>query len=153
VTGRHLCLNLLQALAWMALFIVSSLDHRFAGSKVPLALAAGGDLLVGASLLLVFAVFRENSFASAAIAVEDRQCVVSTGPYARVRHPMYAGVLLGFLGVPLALGSWWGLLVVLPLLWTIVGRVFEEEKLLAAALAGYAEYLERTRYRLLPGVW
>jgi protein-S-isoprenylcysteine O-methyltransferase Ste14 len=101
----------------------------------------------------MFAVFRENSFAASTIEVGTGQSVVSTGPYAIVRHPMYAGALIMFLGVPLALGSWWGLLPVMLLLAGLVARLLDEEAYLAIHLPGYEVYRRAVRYRLLPGVW
>jgi len=153
VTRRQRRENVLQAVAWMLLLIVSSLDHRWGWSSVPAWCTGAGDGLVALSLLATFQVFRANVFASASIEVMPGQILVATGPYARVRHPMYAAVLLGFLGVPPALGSAWGLLMVLPLLMTIVVRVLDEERFLASALEGYTSYMEQTKYRLLPGVW
>jgi protein-S-isoprenylcysteine O-methyltransferase Ste14 len=140
-------------LEYLALFIVSSLDHRFAWSFVPAYLVAAGDLLVALGYFVVFLVFKENSFASATIEVGSLQHVVSTGPYAFVRHPMYAGALVLFLGMPLALGSWWGLLAVIPLVLTLAWRLLDEERLLAMDLMGYPEYCGKVRYHLVPWVW
>ncbi|MEJ0071165.1 MAG: isoprenylcysteine carboxylmethyltransferase family protein [Pseudomonadota bacterium] len=97
--------------------------------------------------------FRANSFSSATIELAADQTVISTGPYALVRHPMYAGGLVMFLGIPLALGSWWGLLAVAALLPPLIWRLLDEEKFLARHLPGYRDYQARVRYRLLPGVW
>ena len=112
-----------------------------------------GDALVALGLLMVFFVFRENTYTSAIIEVDADQQVISTGPYARVRHPMYLGALVMLLGVPLALGSWWGLLALIPLALVIVWRLLDEERYLASHLQGYVEYQARVRYRLIPGVW
>jgi protein-S-isoprenylcysteine O-methyltransferase Ste14 len=101
----------------------------------------------------VFAVFRENSFASAIIEVGEGQKVVSTGPYALVRHPMYAGALLLFVGAPLALGSWWGLLAIVPMTAILIVRLLDEERYLVRNLPGYEAYCAKVRYRLLPGAW
>lgn len=140
-------------LAFLALFVVSSLDHRFFWSWVPTYLVIIGDVLVALGLWIVFRVFRENSFTSATIEVGADQKVISSGPYAIVRHPMYSGAFVMLSGVPLALGSWWGMLAVIPLLSVIVLRIFDEEQFLARGLAGYADYLTRVKYRLLPGLW
>jgi protein-S-isoprenylcysteine O-methyltransferase Ste14 len=94
-------------LLYAALYVVSGLDHRFSWSHIPVLVVLGGDLLVGGGLVLIFLVFRANSFAAATVTVEAKQTVVATGPYALVRHPMYSGMLALFLGVPLAPGSWW----------------------------------------------
>jgi protein-S-isoprenylcysteine O-methyltransferase Ste14 len=116
-------------------------------------MALAGDLLIGIGWLAIFFVFRENSFSSATIELAPDQKVISTGPYALVRHPMYAGALVMLLGIPIALGSWWGILVVAAILPALIWRLFEEEKFLARNLAGYVEYQNSVRYRLVPMVW
>jgi protein-S-isoprenylcysteine O-methyltransferase Ste14 len=98
-------------------------------------------------------VFKENTFASATIEVDTGQKVVSTGPYSVVRHPMYSGALIMLFGVPIALGSWWGLLMVIPITIVIIWRLLEEEKFLAQSLPGYSEYRTKVTYRLVPLVW
>ena len=151
--ARQKVVQSFASLAFLALFIVPSLDHRFGWSCAPVLVVAVGDLLVALGLLAVFLVFKANSFTSATIEVAHQQRVVSTGPYAFVRHPMYAGALVMLLGVPLSLGSWWGLLALVPMTLTIVWRLLDEERVLAASLEGYAEYRAKVRYRLVPGLW
>jgi protein-S-isoprenylcysteine O-methyltransferase Ste14 len=141
------------SLAFVALFVVAGFDHRLGWSTVPTSLALAGDVLVGLGLGTVFFVFRENTFASGTVEVGAEQKVVATGPYARVRHPMYSGGLVLLLGVPLALGSWWALLAVIPLALVIVWRLLDEEKLLAKDLPGYREYRNKVRHRLVPFIW
>ena len=141
------------AISFLAILIVPSLDHRFNWSNVPRGFVAAGDILVVAGLWIVFRVFRENSFTSATIEVDAEQKVISSGPYAIVRHPMYAGAFLMLAGMPLALASWWGILAVAPLVLVIVWRIFDEERFLVERLSGYAGYLASVRYRLLPGIW
>jgi len=141
------------SIAFIAIFVVSGLDHRFVWSSVPLIAVALGDLLVAGGLFFVFLVFRENTFTSATIEVADRQQVVSTGPYAMMRHPMYSGALVMLLGVPLALGSWLALPSVVPLAVAIVWRLYDEEKLLEKDLEGYVEYRKKVRWRLVPHVF
>ena len=146
----------LQALASIcvgAIFVVSALDYRMGWSSVPTSVVVLGNVLVAIGFWLTFWVFRANSFASSTIELSAGQRVIDTGPYALVRHPMYAAALLLFCGVPLALGSWWGLLVLLPLLAVLVVRLLDEEVFLARNLPGYTEYCAKVRYRLLPGVW
>ena len=130
-----------------------ALDHRFAWSHPPVAVEIAGDVLVAVGFFVVYRVFRENSFTAATIEVSTGQKVISTGPYAIVRHPMYAGALGMLLGTPLALGSWWGLLLMLPMTLVIVLRLLAEEKFLATNLPGYVEYGRRVRYRLVPSIW
>jgi protein-S-isoprenylcysteine O-methyltransferase Ste14 len=146
----------LQALASIcvgAIFVVSALDYRMGWSSVPTSVVVLGNVLVAIGFWLTFWVFRANSFASSTIELSAGQRVIDTGPYALVRHPMYAAALLLFCGVPLALGSWWGLLVLLPLVAVLVVRLLDEEVFLARNLPGYTEYCGKVRYRLLPGVW
>lgn len=140
-------------IGFLALLVVPGLDCRWGWSHVPLALVAIGDVLVVASFVLIFFVFRANTFTSGTIEVANEQRVITNGPYGVVRHPMYAGGLLLFVATPLALGSWWGLLVVLPMTAVIVARLLDEERLLRESLPGYAAYCRRRRWRLLPGVW
>jgi protein-S-isoprenylcysteine O-methyltransferase Ste14 len=144
---------LITSLGFVGLLVVPALDHRFAWSQMPPYMALAGDVLVGAGWLAIFFVFRENSFTSATIELAPDQKVISSGPYALVRHPMYAGALVMLLGMPIALGSWWGVLVVAAILPALIWRLVEEEKFLAENLAGYVAYRNSVRYRLLPWVW
>jgi len=143
----------LTSLGFVGLLIVPGLDRRFAWSQMPAAVALAGDALMLLGWLAIFFVFRENAFASATIEVAPDQKVISTGPYARVRHPMYAGGLVLLLGMPIALGSWWGVLVIAAMLPALIWRLLDEEKFLARSLPGYVEYQNKVRYRLVPGVW
>jgi protein-S-isoprenylcysteine O-methyltransferase Ste14 len=148
--------KIIQALAmvaFVAIFILSSLDHRFVWSLVPPYVSILGDVLVALGLYFVFLVFKENTFTSAIIEIGDDQRVITTGPYALVRHPMYIGALVMLVGVPLALGSLWGLLAIVPMALVIVWRLLDEERFLAANLAGYSEYQRKVRYHLLPMIW
>jgi len=141
------------SLFFIGLFIVAGLDYRFHWSVVPLAASVIADIFVALGFYFVFLVFKENSFTSDTIEVKDEQKVVTTGPYAVVRHPMYAGasVLLIFTGM--ALGSWVAIPFALPLILVVAIRLVEEEKFLAANLAGYEAYRQKVRYRLIPMIW
>jgi protein-S-isoprenylcysteine O-methyltransferase Ste14 len=143
---------LLAMLAWL---VVIGLDRRTLASDMPVAFQALGFLLFLLSMGLILWVFRENSFAAPVVKLqaERAQHVVSTGPYAYVRHPMYSGLVPFFLGVPLLLGSWWGVGLALPLFLLLAIRIRIEERTLTRGLPGYADYAARVRYRLLPGVW
>jgi protein-S-isoprenylcysteine O-methyltransferase Ste14 len=141
------------SLAFLSLLVVPGLDFRFGWTSVPLAGIVLGDLLFVVGFLFVGRVYRENSYTSATIEIQEGQRVIDTGPYAIVRHPMYSGALLYVLGTPLALGSYWGLLGFGLMLLVIVWRLQDEERMLAQELPGYAEYRQRVRWRLLPGVW
>ena len=146
-------IQLLAAIAFIAVLVLPALDHRFAWSTVPPYVGIVGDILVALGFLAVFFVFRENTFASAIIEVGSEQKIISTGPYAVVRHPMYIGALVLLLGIPLALGSWWGLLTIIPMTLVIVWRLLDEERFLAENLSGYSDYQSKVKYRLLPFAW
>ena len=144
---------LFASLGFIGLIVFPGLDHRFAWSHMPPYMALAGDVLVGFGWLAIFFVFKENTFTSAIIELAPDQKVISTGPYALVRHPMYAGALVMLLGIPIALSSWWGVLVIVAMMPALLWRLFDEEKFLARNLPGYAEYQNKTRYRLVPLVW
>jgi protein-S-isoprenylcysteine O-methyltransferase Ste14 len=137
----------------VAVGLVSALDHRFGWSSVPTAVVVIGDVLVGLGIGLAYVVIVQNNYAAATITVETGQRVVSTGLYGIVRHPMYVGALIMTLGTPLALGSYWGLLLVVPAVLVFVARILDEEKAMRSDLDGYPEYMEKVHYRLVPGVW
>jgi protein-S-isoprenylcysteine O-methyltransferase Ste14 len=138
---------------FIALLAVPGLDHRFGWSNMPAAAAIAGNLLMLLGWAGIFRVFRENSFSSSTIELAADQRVISTGPYAIVRHPMYAAALVMLLGIPISLGSWWGVLVVVALLPALIWRLLDEERFLSHNLPGYVAYQERVRYRLLPHIW
>ena len=139
--------------AFPATFIVSALDYRFGWSLVPAAVSVVGDVLVAVGLGLAMLVIVENSYAAANVTVEAGQQLVSTGLYGLVRHPMYTGNVLLMLGIPLALGSYWGLFLPVAGIVVLVLRIRDEEELLTRDLSGYREYTQQVRYRLLPHVW
>jgi protein-S-isoprenylcysteine O-methyltransferase Ste14 len=145
--------NSLITVFFILLILIPPFDHRYQWSNVSLYLVFAADVSVALGLLIVFLVFKENSYTSATIEVNQGQKVISTGPYAIVRHPMYAGTLLMLLFTPLALGSFWGLLAFAPMFLVITWRAIEEEKFLAKNLTGYAEYCKKVRHRLIPFVW
>ena len=140
-------------LGFIALLVVPALDRRFMWSSVPAWVSVIGDLLVALGFLLVYFVIRENSYAASTIQVAEGQTVISTGPYAVVRHPMYAGVLPLLIGTPLALGSWWGLGALIFFIPVLIWRLLDEERFLHKNLPGYTEYTRKARYRLVPFVW
>ena len=141
------------SLGFIALLAVPAFDHRFEWSSVPVGVVVAGDLMVVIGFALIARVYRENTFTSATIEIVQDQRVISTGPYAIVRHPMYAGALLYLVGTPLALGSIWGLLPLVAILPLLIWRLLDEERFLARSLAGYADYQARVRYHLVPFVW
>ena len=144
---------LFTSLGFIALLSVPGLDNRFEWSTAPPAVAILGDVLVSAGFYIVFLVYKENTFASARIEIAKDQRVIATGPYAIVRHPMYAGSLLLMIGTPLALGSYWGLLALAAMSPFSLWRILDEEQFLATNLPGYAEYRAKVRWRLIPRVF
>jgi protein-S-isoprenylcysteine O-methyltransferase Ste14 len=143
----------LASLFFILMFVVSGFDHRLHWSHVPASLIIVADLAVVGALIIVFVVFKENSYTSAVIEVADTQKVISTGPYAVVRHPMYSGASLLVLCTPIALGSWIALPSAVLLMFVIILRLLDEEKFLARSLAGYQKYIAAVKFRLIPGVW
>jgi protein-S-isoprenylcysteine O-methyltransferase Ste14 len=133
--------------------LIPALDHRFGWSYVPTSIVILGNGLIALAYLGFYFVFRENTYGAATVRVEENQRVISTGPYAIVRHPMYVAALIFMLGIPLALGSWWGLLAFAPGVPALVWRILDEERLLKRDLPGYAEYTQRVRFRLIPGLF
>jgi protein-S-isoprenylcysteine O-methyltransferase Ste14 len=144
---------LCTSIGFIALLVVPAFDHRFGWSNVPLLVVLVGDLLVAVGFALIVRVYRENTFSSATIEVIKGQQVISTGPYAIVRHPMYASAFLYLIGTPLALGSYWGLLPIAAMMPFLIWRLLDEECLLVADLPGYSDYQKKVRFRLVPGIW
>jgi len=145
--------QVITSVVFLADFLVPAFDHRLGWSVVPSWAAVLGDCMMLAGFAIVFAVFKENTFTSGIIEVAEGQRVISTGPYSVVRHPMYTGALIMLFGIPLALGSWWGMLVNVPMVAGIMWRAVDEERFLAEKLQGYVEYRDSVRYRLAPFVW
>src|SRR5262249_31526792 len=138
---------------FITLLIFPALDHRFGWSPVPLYVSVIGDLLVALGFIFTFFVILQNNYAASTIQVVEGQKVVSTGLYAYVRHPMYAGVLPMIVGMPIALGSWWGLFGLILVVPALIWRLIDEEKFLHKNLSGYTEYTKKVRHRLIPFIW
>jgi protein-S-isoprenylcysteine O-methyltransferase Ste14 len=139
--------------AFFAFIILPILDYRQGLSRVPAWVSLVGNAIILLSYLAIFRVIRVNSWAASNVRVEAGQRVINTGPYAYVRHPMYAAAIWLFVGMPLALGSWWSLALLIPFIPVLLWRLLNEEKILARDLPGYADYMKRVRYRLVPRVW
>jgi protein-S-isoprenylcysteine O-methyltransferase Ste14 len=133
--------------------VISALDHRFGWSSVPAEISLIGDVLVLVGVGISFLVIIQNSYAAANITVEADQKVVSTGLYGLVRHPMYVGMLIFLASTPLALGSYWGLVVLILGVIVFAFRIVDEEKMLEEELNGYIDYTREVQYRLVPHVW
>jgi len=136
-----------------AVIVLPVLDHRYGLSPVAPWVSVLGNLVVVLSFLFIFWVVKVNSFAASNIRVEASQRVIDTGPYAYVRHPMYAGAIWLFVAMPLALGSWWSIGLIVLVVPVLLWRLLDEERILDRDLPGYTEYKERVRYRLIPYVW
>ena len=140
-------------LGFFLLLVLPGLDYRWHWSAVPPWLAIAGNIGVALSFVIFFVVLKQNSYAASTIRVEADQPVVSIGAYAFVRHPLYSGALVLLFCTPLALGSYWTLLLVIPMVAVLAWRLLDEERFLKQNLRGYADYCEITRYRLIPGIW
>jgi protein-S-isoprenylcysteine O-methyltransferase Ste14 len=142
----------LTSLGFIALIVLPAVDHRLGWSQMPPIGIVAGNVLMLLGWIGIFLVFRENSFAASTIEAASDQSVISSGPYAVIRHPMYAAALLMLIGIPIALGSWWGVLVVVAIVPAIVWRLLDEENFLVRHLPDYVAYQGRVRFRLLPFV-
>jgi protein-S-isoprenylcysteine O-methyltransferase Ste14 len=144
----------LANLLFLGIFLIPGFDHRYNWSSVPFWLVIIADLIFLIGYYLFYLVMKENSFASRTVKVEQNvQKVITTGPYSKVRHPMYSAIIIMFGITPLALGSFWALLVDLTMIILIPLRIKYEERVLITELPGYEEYTKKTRYRLIPGIW
>ena len=138
---------------FIALFVFPAFDHRFGWSPVPSYVSLAGDALIAFGFLLIFIVIKVNTYAASTIQIAEGQKVISTEPYSLVRHPMYAGALPLLIGVPLALGAWWGLFVLILFIPALIWRLLDEEKFLQKNLPGYTDYCQEVHYRLVPFIW
>ena len=146
-------IQLINLPVFMAAFIIPGLDKRFGWSDIPVEVIIITDIVILLGYLIIFIVFRENSYASRIIEIDKEQKVISTGLYSIIRHPMYLGVLIMYLPTPLALGSYWGLIPMGLLPVALVFRILNEEKVLSENLEGYKDYCRKTKYRLIPYIW
>ena len=143
----------LNGLMFIGGFVVAGLDYRFIWSSMPDWVVFTGAALFLSAYGLYAEVLRENTYLSRVIEVQEGQTVVDTGLYSIVRHPMYAVTLLLFLSMPLVLGSWYALIVLLAYPFIIAKRIKNEEKLLTRELTGYSDYMQKVKYRLIPFIW
>jgi len=150
--GEKTMIRLTQLLFFIG-FLIPGFDYRYGWSNVPTWLVILSDIIMFLGYMVVFSVFRENTYTSRIVEVEKNQKVISTGPYSFVRHPMYAGTLLMYIFLPLALGSYFALIPMIPVMFVVIIRIFDEERLLSKELKGYKEYCKKVKYRLVPGIW
>lgn len=143
----------LSSVYFLVIFLLPGFDKRYGWSSVPAWLVLLADLGVLTGYGIYIWVLRTNSFASRVIEVEQGQKVITSGPYALVRHPMYLGMILLMIATPLALGSYWAFIPSFALIPMLAARAKNEEELLMNELPGYREYMQKTRHRLFPGIW
>jgi len=143
----------LFTLPFILVFLVPGFDYRFNWSEVPPIVVIIANIMVFLGYFWIFLVFKENSYTSRIVEVEKDQKVISTGMYGFIRHPMYFGAIFLIVGTPLALGSWWTLLLTPNFMLILYFRIANEEKVLLRDLQGYEEYKRKVRYRLIPGIF
>jgi protein-S-isoprenylcysteine O-methyltransferase Ste14 len=151
-TGQKIVITVVY-LSLLGLLVFSALDHRFGWSQMPAYVSIIGDGLVVLANVIWYYSKKENSFAGSTVRIYEGHKVISTGPYARVRHPNYVGDQFLLIGMALALGSWWGLVIPALLIPLLIWRILGEEKLLKKDLPGYGEYTQKVHYRLVPYLW
>lgn len=144
---------LVGILVFLAGFILCGLDFRWGWTDVPIVIAAIAAILLLAGYGLYMEVMRENAYLSRTVEVQAGQTVIDTGLYGIVRHPMYFATVIMFLAIPLVLDSWIGFIVFLIYPFLMVKRIRNEEEVLEVGLAGYREYKEKVKYRMIPFVW
>lgn len=151
-TGQKIMITF-AFISLLGVLIFSALDHHFRWSQMPAYVSIIGDGLVVLANVIWFYVQKENTFVGSTVQIYEGQKVILTGPYALVRHPKYVGDLVLIIGIPLALGSWWGLLILALSIPGLVWKILDEEKLLRKDLPGYVEYTQKVHYRLVPHLW
>lgn len=149
----QIIIQIIFSIIFLSGFVVSGLDRRYGWSYIPFQIILVTDVIILAGYLLIFLVFKQNKYASRIVEVDTGQKVISTGLYGIVRHPMYLGVLIMYLPTPVALGSYWGLIPMATITFTLVFRILNEETVLKRELHGYEEYCKKTKYRLIPYIW
>jgi len=143
----------IASIGFIGMYIISGFDYRYHWSDVPAVLWIFSDAMIILSMALMFLIFRKNSYLSATIEIQEQQQIVTDGPYAIVRHPMYSAALLLFVFSPLALGSYWALLTLPLMTFSLVLRCLDEEKVLTDELIGYSAYCIKVKYRFIPYIW
>jgi len=150
---RQKGIQLFNTFIFAVVMIVAGLDHRFSWSSVPVWGVIAADVLMLSGYLMFIKSMLHNEYASRIIEVQRGQKLIDTGPYAVVRHPMYASAILMYIFIPVTLGSFWAIIPLLLIPIMLVFRIFDEEKALVEGLKGYKAYMKKVRYRMIPGVW
>jgi len=143
----------LSSLVFIGIYLLPGFDRRYGWSSVPVIVVIAADVIILAGYGFFVRVLKENRYASRIVEVAEKQPVITTGPYAMVRHPMYLAILIMYVFTPLALGSYWAVIPALSLTLVLVARIENEEKVLIRELSEYREYMRQVRYRLIPGIW
>jgi protein-S-isoprenylcysteine O-methyltransferase Ste14 len=146
-------ITLLGGLPLISVFIIPALDRRFGWTSMPSWVSIIGDLFIIVSMWMVYRVFKENSYGSATIEISKEQKVISTGPYGIVRNPMYSSAIVYCIALPLSLGSYWGIVPAVLMVFFFAWRLSDEEKFLSQNLPGYKEYQAKVRWHLIPRVF
>jgi protein-S-isoprenylcysteine O-methyltransferase Ste14 len=146
-------IQLFNTFLFVASMMIAGLDHRYGWSYVPFWLVIASDMLMFTGYFFFIKSMLHNEYASRVIEVQKGQKIIDTGPYAVVRHPMYAAGILMYLFVPVALGSFWAMIPLLLLPAMLVFRLLDEEKALIKGLKGYKRYMKKVKYRLIPWIW
>ena len=152
-TQQRIMQSIAGLLFFIGLLVLPGIDYRYSLSRVPTLLILLADGIIVAGFLIVFFVFRSNTFTSRAVEVIAEQKIITSGPYGIVRHPMYSGALLIIFALPLSLDSVWGLIPAGLIAVIIIARLLDEEQLLGNELDGYTDYCQTTKWRLLPFIW
>ncbi len=150
---EQVIIQVVFSILFLSGYIIPGFDKRFGWSDVPYFIVIITDIVILLGYLLIFFVFKQNSYASRVVEVDKNQKLISTGLYSMVRHPMYIGVIVMFVPTPVALGSYWGLIPMATIPLALVFRIINEEKVLCKDLPGYKEYCQKTKYRLIPFIW
>lgn len=150
---EQLIIQIVFSLFFLLGFIIPGFDKRCGWSNVPFFIVIVADIVILLGYLLIFFVFKQNSYASRIVEVEKDQKIITTGLYGFVRHPMYVGVIIMYVPTPIALGSYWGLIPMATIPLAIIFRIINEEKVLCKNLPGYIEYCQKTKYKLIPYIW
>ena len=143
----------LSGLMFILGFVAAGLDFRFRWIVLPNWISWAAAVLFLLAYLLLAEVLRENTFLSRTIEVQENQTVIDTGLYGIVRHPMYSATIILFLCMPLVLGSLISFVVFLAYPFIISKRIRNEEKVLENELAGYVEYKQKVKYKVIPFLW
>ena len=146
-------IQLFNTFLFVASMIIAGLDHRYGWSHVPFWLVIASDMMMLTGYCFFIKTMLHNEYASRVIEVQKGQKIIDTGPYAVVRHPMYAAGILMYMFIPIALGSFWAMIPLLLLPVMLIFRLLDEEKALIKGLKGYKRYMKKVKYRLIPWIW